>query len=197
VQVTAPEQLRRTDVLDAGRDSVPLRERWRWLDVPGRLGLAALLTAALGTAGTLAWHQQADEQREQREQAAGAAVVRIDARLLTARARGPAGTRELRFLATNAGPLRLSVRDGSVTLTAAGRLDVAVQPLDLDPGESDVLRVRAARPDCPRTPPPPVADSLVLEVVTADGRTRAAPVELREAVWSQVARALPCRAGPG
>jgi hypothetical protein len=192
-----PEQLRRTDVLDAGRDPVPLRERWRRLGVPARLVLAALLSAALGTAGTLAWHQHADEQRAQREQAAAAAVVRLDARLLTARARGPGGTREVRFLATNAGPLPLSVTDGSVTLTATGRLDIAVQPLDLDPGESGVLRVRAARPDCPRTPPSPGADSLVLEIVTADGRTRAAPVELREAVWSQIARALPCRTGPG
>lgn len=191
-----PEPARRTDVLDAGRDAVPLRERWRRSGVPARLGLAALLTAALATAGTAAWRDHADEQRARHEKATAAAVVRLDARLLTARARGPGGTRELHFLATNAGPLPVSVTGGSVTLAAAGRLDVAVPPLDLDPGEKAVLRVRAARPDCPRTPPPPTADSLVLDVVTADGRARAAPVELREAVWSQVARALPCRTGP-
>ena len=191
-----PEPGRRTDVLDAGRDAVPLRERWRRLDLPARLGLAALLTAALVTAGTTAWREHADERRARQEEAAAAAVVRLDARLLTARARGPGGTRELHFLVTNAGPLPVSVTGGSVTLAAAGRLDVAVPPLDLGPGEEAVLRVRAARPDCPPPPPPPAVDSLVLDVETVDGRTRATPVELREAVWSQVARALPCRPGP-
>ena len=190
------EPVQRTDVLDAGRDAVPLRERWRRLGVPARLGLSLLLTAALVTGGTSAWRDSADEQRARHEEAAAAAVVRLDARLLTARARGPGGTRELHFLLTNAGPLPVSVTGGSVALAAAGRLDVAVQPLDLDPGESAVLRLRAARPDCPRTPPTPAADSLVLDVGTADGRSRAVPVELGEAVWPQVARALPCRAGP-
>jgi hypothetical protein len=190
-QVPPPQPLQRTDVLDAGRDTPPLRERWRRLPVAARLALAAVLAAALGAGGTLAWRERAEEQRAQRERAAAGSVANLDARLLTARARGPAGTREIKLRTVNTGPLPVGVVGGELTLAGVGPLDAAVEPVDVDPAGAAVVRVRTVPADCPGAVPE-AADALVLQVRTADGEVRPVPLALGPAVWSQIARAVGC-----
>lgn len=181
-------------MLDAGRDAVPLGERWRRLPAGARGALAALLAAALVAGGAAAWRDRAEERQAQRDAAAAAAVTRLDARLLTARARGPGGTRELRLLAANAGPLPVSVLGGELTLAGVGPLDVAVTAVDIDPAGTGVLRVRTVPAECPGGVPE-AEEALVLQVRTADGEVRPVPLRLGPAVWSQIARSVGCPPG--
>jgi len=197
--VTTGRRGDRGDLLDVGRERVPLRDRWGALGGPGRAAAGAVAVAlALGAAVVVGQRDAADQQRrdEAGARAAAEARVELDARLIATRTRVAGGGLGFRLRVHNAGPLPVVVTDARVGVDRLAALATTTEPVEVPAGEAVLVEARYGDPVCPvaeRPPALPPGELVALLVRTADGAVRPVVVADGGPLPRVVARAAGCR----
>lgn len=188
------EPARRVDQLDAGREPVPLAERWRRLPRPVRLLLlAAVVVAAVAAALLLEERRQAERAR---------AAVDLEVRLLDAPVPGQRpGRLEFLLQVRNRGGEPVTAESWYVAVEGRGVLDARLDGGVLPPGAVVPVPVPWGFPHCRTLPAPaPVGlpgTVLLGRVRTADGVLRDVRLPVRGVPPGDLLRAVQCpeRAG--